>query len=767
MTAIRRRTGAAATVTALALLAAGATGAQAAPADDDGPTLLYVESDDLRAADAVAVAGLDVIGSQGDQAVVLGDQTTAAALADAGVPVVRSQSYADSLSAPARAGRASAAATAGYPVPERLAGTAYETFFGGYRTLAAYEQFLGDVSREYGDLTELVDYGDSWRKTQDPATGHDLLALRITAGAADDGAWESHDNGKPRFVLTAQAHAREIVTSELAWRFVVELLDGYGSDPQITALLDSTEIWVSPHNNPDGVDIVEGAFAAGVTTNAAGDATPANSSKAWQRKNANGTAWTGGSTNYSSNQPGVDLNRNWAEAWGGAQSSASPGSASYRGTAAFSEPESQAQSELLTTLFGSYRVGTDTAAPDDRQGTLVTLHSYSDYVIYPYAYSRTANVPNLDALKTLGFRQSLTNGFNTGKAGEILYDNAGNDIDWIYANLGVPAYTWEIGTASTGGFFPAYSRVETFWAAQNPGLLYAARAAADPYVSPSGPSVTDATVTWQADGSVAVQGVADDDAFGRNASAAARRPAAQQITAVEAVIGPDPSAGPVRSVPLTGSGTSAAFAGVVPPSGDAHARQLVHVRAQDASGAWGPWTARWLEPLAAGPGAGHELIVADVQPGVLTLEVPAAATVALSAVTLTGRDQLADGALEAIRVLDGRGTQAGWVLSGQVSDFGGTGGGVILADNLGWTPEARTVAGELGLQVADGATGQVEAGSAVRPGQAEGLSVPQSLAASPAGTSAGEFEAGGALQLGIPASASAGVYTGVLTLTLV
>lgn len=592
--------------TALALAASVALPAHAT--DDDEVAVLTVEPGEATAADvARALAGLDVVASTPDDATVLGDAATVDALESAGLDVVRTQPYGDTLGG-SSARVAPLAADAGYPLPERLAGTGYDTFFGGYRTVAAHEQFLADAADAYGELAELVDYGDSWLKTQGRG-GHDVWALRITAGADADGDWREHANAKPRFFLTAQAHAREIITSELAWRLVVELLDGYGTDPQITQLLDTTEIWVAPQNNPDGAALVEEALSGDVRLTAAGDGNPVATSKAWQRKNLNDALFvppTNPNASYSGNHPGVDLNRNFATAWGGASTSTNPNAATYLGTAPFSEPESASQAELLRELFGEHETGTVNAAPDDRQGVFVNLHSYSDYVIYPYAYDATANVPNLEPIKALGFRQSHFNGFDTGKAGEILYDNAGNDIDWVYDQIGIPAYTWEIGTGATGGFFPSYARAGIFWDSARPALLYAAGAAGDPYRSPLGPSVTDVEVAHADDGTVTVAGTASDETLGANPRSAARRPAVHDVTAVQAVVGDAPDAAAAVDVPVTSDGATATFAGVLPAVDEPGERHEVHVRARNAAGHWGPWQTRWLEPV---PGPQVEVTV--------------------------------------------------------------------------------------------------------------------------------------------------------------
>lgn len=607
-----------ASTVALSGLAFSPVAAQSA--EDDEVRLLTIP-----AADAAAASDLDVVDSADGELVVLGDAATEALLAERGVEPVRVEAYADAITAGGPAVTPFAArAVAGYPLPERLADHEYETYYGGYRTVDAYTSFANDITTAYPEIAQLVDFGDSWLKTQGRG-GHDLLAVRITADVAEQPAYDDGQEGRPRFVLVAQAHAREVITSELAWRYATELLDGYGTDPQITSLLDSTEVWINFQNNPDGVEIVEEALAT-APLNVNGDAAPPSSSKAWQRKNLNDTLFAPTSGNWSSQQPGIDLNRNWGFHWGEASSSTNPNSATYRGTEPGSEPEVAALSSLLADLFGEYPAENDNAAPDDRAGTYVNLHSYSNYVIYPYAYSASANVPNLEPIKSNAFRQSYSSGFATGKAGEILYDNSGNDIDWIYSQLGVPAYTYEIGTAQTGGFFPAYTRVESFWNSVAPGIRFAAEASYEPYTAGLGGLVEDLAVERAADGSVLVSGTAGDDRYGNDPSSQSRRPAVTDIVAVEAALAVDRAGiveGETVPLELDGTGVTVAFSGTLPVTRENADSDAVFVRAQNGSGEWGPWQAAAAEPVAAPVYTGEssfELVAGEEQEFRLTVD---------------------------------------------------------------------------------------------------------------------------------------------------
>ncbi len=168
-------------------------------------------------------------------------------------------------------------------------------------------------------------------------------------------------------------------------------------------------------------------------------------------------------------------------------------------------------------------------------------------------------------------------------------------------------------------------------------------------------------------------------------------------------------------------------------------------------------------PVDAWLPANSQVITADVQPGQLALSVSSSA-VTMPPVTLTGFDQFVDGALNNVTVADGRGTGAGWSLTGQTSDFVGP-NGLILADNLGWGPNAQVTSGT--LPTIPSQRSAVTAGAVAIPGTGTGLANSKTLCTSGAGTSAGAFTCGGTLKLGVPGSTKVGTYTGVLTLTLV
>jgi carboxypeptidase T len=327
------------------------------------------------------------------------------------------------------------------------------TYYGGYRTVTAHIAHLDEIAHVHPDLATVVDYGDSWRKTQGSG-GYDLKAICITQKRPGDCAL-TPTAPKPRLFVMGQLHAREITTGDMAWRFVDDLV---GSD--LTAMLADVEVWVVPIANPDGVEIVESG----------GD------SPVLQRKNVNGTC--------SSGQRGVDLNRNAGSHWGEVGASANKCSETYRGPRADSEVETQALESLWRRLYRDTRAPGDTAAAAaDTTGAVISMHSYGNYVLFPWGWS-TQKTGNDAALRKIAQDMAALSGFRAGQPGELLYNASGATDDWVYEDLGVPSFVWEIGSSSgtCGGFFPPYScQQDGHWPKVRSMLVSAMKAAHKPY----------------------------------------------------------------------------------------------------------------------------------------------------------------------------------------------------------------------------------------------------------------------------------------------
>ncbi len=257
----------------------------------------------------------------------------------------------------------------------------------------------------------------------------------------------------------AQMHARELATGELAYKWIDYLVSNYGTNTAVTQLMNTTELWVIPIANPDGVDIVSSNSTRPVS----------------QRKNAhtNGCSGTG---------LGVDLNRNSSYHWDVNQGTKC--TETYPGTGAASEPETQGIQSFLSQIYRDTKPSADfSPATTATTGTFLTLHSYAELNIYPYGWTNSL-APNNNDLKTIATAMGRSNGYDVVHGdGGLNYFAPGATDDWIYGTLGVPGYTIEVGPNASGcsGFFPAYSCMTSFWNLNLPAFMTLANAAAHPY----------------------------------------------------------------------------------------------------------------------------------------------------------------------------------------------------------------------------------------------------------------------------------------------
>ncbi len=76
-------------------------------------------------------------------------------------------------------------------------------------------------------------------------SGRKLIVSRLTSALQPAGF-------KPLFFYSATIHGDETAGYILMLRLMDHLLNGYGSDPEATWLLDHLEIWICPLANPDG-----------------------------------------------------------------------------------------------------------------------------------------------------------------------------------------------------------------------------------------------------------------------------------------------------------------------------------------------------------------------------------------------------------------------------------------------------------------------------------------------------------------------------------
>jgi carboxypeptidase T len=438
-------------------LVVGAPVPRSAQADSVQLSVYRVPAGSEAAAQKLIRAGFDVLENRsGSNLFVLGDDATAGKLRAAGFrPTVVEKLRPADWTPP------STRLVPGAPAP--VVAPIDETYYGGYHTVRAQYAHLDKVAADRPTLATVVDYGDSYLKTRNAATGYDLKAICLTKKNSGDCALNSAAP-KPRFLLMTQIHAREIVTGDVAWRFIDHLAGGYGTNAEVTALLNSTEVWVVPIVNPDGVDLVQ----------------QGGNRPYLQRKNLNKSGATNcASPPTGSNQAGVDLNRNTVTHWDSTGVSHNKCSQTYNGVSAGSEPETKGIESLFRSLYADQRgPGDGDAAPVTARGSMISIHSYAGMNLFPWGWSNR-DTANDAALRAIAKKMSGFNGYRYGQPGEILYNASGTSDDWTYGELGIASFTIEL--ASCGSFTPRYSCTATDFAKNLPALMYVAGKATAPY----------------------------------------------------------------------------------------------------------------------------------------------------------------------------------------------------------------------------------------------------------------------------------------------
>ncbi|KOG66321.1 carboxypeptidase [Streptomyces griseoflavus] len=302
------------------------------------------------------------------------------------------------------------------PAPPAGTGDRVKDFPSGYGKYHNYAEATAEINALVAKYPAIL----SKRVIGKSYEGRDILALKLSKNVAQD-------EQEPEVLFTAHQHAREHLTVEMALYLLNDYTSKYGSDPRVTKMLDSREIWIIPDVNPDGgaYDIASGSF------------------RSW-RKNRQ--------PNSGSANVGTDLNRNWDFKWGCCGgSSGSTGSETYRGPSAASAPEVKVVSNFVRgrVVGGIQQIK-----------TAIDFHTYSELVLWPYGYTYNDTAPGMtqddrDAFAAVGKSMAASNGYTPEQSSD-LYITDGSIDDWLWGNQKIFAYTFEMypSSAGAGGFYP-------------------------------------------------------------------------------------------------------------------------------------------------------------------------------------------------------------------------------------------------------------------------------------------------------------------------
>jgi hypothetical protein len=294
---------------------------------------------------------------------------------------------------------------------------------GAYHSYSELESELKQLASAYPSIARLSSLGQSLENRH-------IYALKISDHPGQR-------ENEPKVAFLGCHHAREWISVEVPLQIADYLIKNYENDERVKAIVDSSEIWIIPLVNPDGLDYSILNY------------------RLW-RKNRR--------LNQDSSF-GVDLNRNYSFFWGADDlgSSPLPSSETYRGEQPFSEPETVAIRDLFLNVSFS---------------AAISYHSFSQSILYPWSYGDLA-AGQESLFQQLAFEMarliSQVNGriYQTGRSSSTYLTN-GDFIDWVYGLFDIPALTIELPPVDLqeGGFFNSEQDIQNIAAENLPAALY-------------------------------------------------------------------------------------------------------------------------------------------------------------------------------------------------------------------------------------------------------------------------------------------------------
>ncbi|KAI0124423.1 hypothetical protein BJ170DRAFT_703728 [Xylariales sp. AK1849] len=242
-------------------------------------------------------------------------------------------------------------------------------FFKDYQrmsVIASWMRLIDSMFRPSG-LVRKFSIGKSYE-------GRDIPALRIGLNTDADGT-------KPRktILVTGGLHAREWISTStanyVAWSFITSFND----DPLATKILNEFDIVFVPVLNPDGYEYTW------------------NVDRLWRKSRQRTPMHL---------CTGFDLDHSFGYRWDTAEHQKEPCSESYGGDKPFQAVEA---SQLAEWAKNETEHNVDFVAYLD-------LHSYSQQILWPYAYSCGAKVPNLENMQEVAMNIAKTMRLSNGEA---------------------------------------------------------------------------------------------------------------------------------------------------------------------------------------------------------------------------------------------------------------------------------------------------------------------------------------------------------------
>ncbi|XP_053716897.1 carboxypeptidase B [Synchiropus splendidus] len=230
---------------------------------------------------------------------------------------------------------------------------------------------------------------------------------------------------KPAIFMDCGIHAREWISPAFCQWFVKEALSTYGSNSDMTSLLNQMDVYVLPIFNIDGYDYTH------------------KSNRMWRKTR---------SRRSGSSCIGADPNRNWNAGWCSMGASSNPCSDTFCGYSPESEIEVKNVANFIRKNKSSIKA-------------YLTIHSYSQLLLFPYSYTYELAAHHSELMKVAvdasnALRSLYGTRYTSGPGATTIYPAAGGSDDWAY-DLGVKySYTFELRDTGRHGFLLPESQIK-------------------------------------------------------------------------------------------------------------------------------------------------------------------------------------------------------------------------------------------------------------------------------------------------------------------
>uniref|UniRef100_A0A671V5C7 Carboxypeptidase A1 n=2 Tax=Sparus aurata TaxID=8175 RepID=A0A671V5C7_SPAAU len=284
--------------------------------------------------------------------------------------------------------------------------------YANYHTVDEIYDFQDMLVRENPNLVSKIVIGQSYE-------GRNLSVLKFSTGGTN----------RPGLWIDTGIHSREWVTQASGTWFAKKIVTTHRSDRTLKCILNKMDIFLLIMANPDGFAYTQ---------------TSQPKYRMWRKTRK---------PNPGSSCVGVDPNRNWDAGFGGPGASNDPCSQIYHG------PRANSESEVKSIV--------DFVRSHGNLKSFVSIHSYSQMLLYPYGYIRTpandqAELHSLAKKAITALASLYGTRYRYGSIINTIYQASGGTIDWTY-NQGIKySYTFELRDTGDYGFLlPANQIIPT------------------------------------------------------------------------------------------------------------------------------------------------------------------------------------------------------------------------------------------------------------------------------------------------------------------